>query len=54
MTMWLVELMTGAKIFISGHWSRGGLLFLEDDWPRYKKIKGVVFLVTRRIIFGMI
>ena len=37
MTMWLVGLMAGVKSCISGHWSRGGLLFLEDDWPRYKK-----------------
>ena len=42
MTMWLVGLMTVVKRCISGHWSRGGLLILKDDWPHYKKIKGVV------------
>ena len=40
--------------FISSHLSRGGLLILEDDWPHYKKIKGMVFSATRRIIFGLI
>ena len=44
MTMWLVGLMTGVKRFISGHRSHGGLLILEDDWPRFKKTKGVVFI----------
>src|ERR1041384_6694936 len=42
MTMWLVGLMTGVKDLSQVIGPCVGYYFLEDDWPRFKKIKGVV------------